>query len=284
MASAHPSAQEVRRDLVVGERFSNGTSQIVRVRQSFQRHPIPMRCRFRDSLVLGWALPLETLQPLVPRGLILDTYDDSWGFVAVALVETEQLRPTAVPAWLGRDYLLTGYRIFVRHTDASGRTRRGLHILRSDTNRRSMKYGGNLLTHYNYRRATIEFTRGDHLLRVAIKTPDSEADLDVTADLDGPAVLPVGSPFRTPFDARRYAGPLPWTFDYEASTDSIVMIHARRTQWHPTPVHVEVITATFFDDPRFSGATPVLANAFHVSDVDYAWERGVRVPLEVVTR
>jgi hypothetical protein len=243
-----------------------------------------MKCHFRHSLVLAWALPAEILQPLVPRGLALDTYDNSWGFVAIALVQTEQLRPAVLPAYLGRDYLLTGYRIFVRHTDASGRTRRGLHILRSDTNRRSMKYGGNLLTHYNYRLATIEFTETGQQLRVAIKTPSHEADLDVTAHLGEPVGLPVGSPFRTSIDARRYAGPLPWTFDYEASTDSIVMIHAQRTQWHPTPVHVDVTKATFFDDPRFGGTVPNLANAFHVDDVDYGWERGVRVPLDVVGR
>jgi len=59
-------------------------------------------------------------------------------------------------AWAGRDYALTGYRIFVRHRDRTGRTRRGLHILRSDTDRRSMKLGGNLLTHYRYRLAGID--------------------------------------------------------------------------------------------------------------------------------
>jgi len=238
-----------------------------------------MRCVFRHSLVLAWAFPTDVLAPLVPRGLAVDTYRDAWGFVAVALVHTERLRPAALPARLGRDYHLTGYRIFVRYTDGSGRTRRGLHILRSDTNRRTMQHGGNLLTHYNYQLARIDFIEEDARLRVAIATPHAAADLDVVAYLDEPAGLPVGSPFSSPRDARRFAGPLPWTFDYESSTDSIVMIHARRTQWHPTPVRVEVATATFLDDPRFCGAAPVFANAFHVANVDYGWDRGVRVRL-----
>ncbi|HEV7762444.1 MAG TPA: hypothetical protein VGO78_25720, partial [Acidimicrobiales bacterium] len=60
---------------------------------------------------------------------------------------------------------------------------------------------------------------------------------------------------------------------------SIVMIRGHRSAWHPRPVVVDVKELTFLDDDRFAGAPAVLANAFHVADVDYRWERGVRVPL-----
>ena len=59
---------------------------------ALRRHPFAVEAFFRWSLVLAYALPRRTLQPLLPRGLELDTYDD-WGFVAIALVQTEQLRP-----------------------------------------------------------------------------------------------------------------------------------------------------------------------------------------------
>jgi hypothetical protein len=90
--------------------------------------------------------------------------------------------------------------------------------------------------------------------------------------------LPPSSPFRSDRDARRFAGPLPWTFDHEPTTDSIVMIHGRRSTWRPTPVEVDVKACTFFDHEPFADSTPVLANAFHVHDVDYSWDRGVRQP------
>jgi hypothetical protein len=251
----------------------------------FKRHPIAMATHFRHSLVLAYALPAGVLAPLVPPGLRLDTYGEH-GFVAVALVSTERLRPQGLPAALGRDYVLTGYRIFVRHHDATGRMRRGLHILRSDTDRRSMVIGGNALTHYNYRRADIRFDDRGDALEVEIRTPGAEADLHVLADLGDrgdpagpPAPLPAGSPFAGTTDARRFAGPLPWTFDHEPETRSIVMIRGHRSAWLPRPVVVEVKELTFLDDDRFAGAPAVLANAFHVADIDYRWERGVRVPL-----
>jgi hypothetical protein len=243
-----------------------------------KRHPIPMRAHFTHSLVLAWALPAATLEQLVPAGLTLDTYD-GLGFVAVALVQTRDLRPVGLPAAVGGDHVLTGYRLFVRRRDADGRLLRGLHILRSDADRRRMVVGGNLLTHYRYRKASIDLAVEGERLRVRIDTPGAEADLRVTADLgSGPAPLPEGSPFASARDARRFAGPLRWTFDHEPETDSIVMIRGRRSQWDPRPVAVEVDRCTFLDHEPFADARPRLANAFHVTGVDYRWDRGVRVP------
>ncbi|HZR51286.1 MAG TPA: DUF2071 domain-containing protein [Streptosporangiaceae bacterium] len=251
----------------------------MRTRQLLQRHPIPMTCHFDHCLVVTWALPAPALRPLVPPGLDLDTYDGNWGFVVIALVQTRNLRPAFLPAWTGLDYALTGYRIFVKHRDRAGRTRRGLHILRSDTDKRSMKIGGNLLTHYRYRLADIDIAPGTDQLEARIRTPRAEADLHVVARLAGPpAPLPGTSPFRSDHDARRFAGPLPWTFDYEPATRSIVMIRGRRSQWQPRQVAVDVRTCGFLEQAPFDAAGSRLASAFHIADLDYGWDRGVRVP------
>jgi uncharacterized protein YqjF (DUF2071 family) len=243
-----------------------------------KRHPIPVVAHFDQVLAVSYALPAPVLAPLLPPGLELDVHD-GWGFLTIALVQTRRLRPASAPRWLGRDFFLSGYRVFARFRDPKGRTRRGLRILRSDTDRRLMAWAGNLFTHYNYRLARVRIEERDGRLAIAVDT-GGEADLDLVADLAGEAAgLPPGSPFRTVHDARRFAGPLPWTFDYEAETRSIVMIRGVRPVWEPRPVRVEVRRATFFDRPPFAAARPVLANAFHLRDVDYRWERGVRVPL-----
>jgi hypothetical protein len=102
----------------------------------------------------------------------------------------------------------------------------------------------------------------------------------VLADLAGkPAPLPAGSPFASLGEARRFAGPLPYTFDYEPETHSIVRIEGVRQKWNPEPVAVEVRRCSFLERPPFAGERAVLANAFHLQDVPYRWERGVREPL-----
>jgi hypothetical protein len=246
------------------------------VLKALRRHPVPIAAHFRHSLVLTYAFPADLLQPMLPRGLVLDMVDDS-GFAAVALVQTERLRPSFVSARLGQSFFLSGYRIFVRR--AGQPSIRGLYILRSDTDRRSMALLGNLFTHYRYRLAEVSVTECPARLEIEVRTPNAEADLHVLADLKSrPASPPAGSPFRTFGEARRFAGPLPHTFDYEASTRSLVVVRATRRAWDPQPVTVDVRHITFFEQGRFRNVEPILANSFHVAGIDYRWERGVVVP------
>jgi uncharacterized protein YqjF (DUF2071 family) len=245
-----------------------------------KRHPISMAGRLRHSLVLAYALPSRSLEGLVPPGVELDTHE-GFGFLAIAMVEVERLRPSRMPKRLGRDHLLTGYRVFVRQRTRAGRWRRGLHVLRSDADRRLLVAAGNLLTRYNFRLADIRWLQAGDRLEVRVRTPRREADLHVLADLGrAPAPLPIGSPFTSTAAARRFAGPLPWTFDLEPPTGSLVMVHGRRAGWEPRGVAVTVRTCTAFEGflgGMLGGAEPRLASAFHVEDVDYRWDRGVLV-------
>jgi hypothetical protein len=244
-----------------------------------KRHPIPVAAFFRHSLVLTYALPCSVLAPLLPAGLMLDRLG-GFGFLAIALVKTIGLRPVFLPAFLGQNFFLSGYRIFTRFTTSSGRTLRGLRILRSDTDRTLMARAGNLLTHYQYRHAGVSFSETNDCLEIKITTPGAEADLHVVADISSPAdELPKGSPFSDMHQARLFAGPLPFTFDYEEPTHSIVMIEGVRREWKPRPVRVEVRQNTFFDQPHFHGVQPILANAFHLANIPYRWRRGVVDPL-----
>jgi hypothetical protein len=247
-----------------------------------KRHPFPVGAHFEHSLVLTYALPAEVLRPLLPPGLELDCYNE-FGFVAIALVKTRELRPSFLPRFCGQDFFLSGYRIFSKFTTRQGRHLRGLRILRSDTDKKLMAVAGNLLTHYNYCLAKVDFHAGASTLNVEVITPNAEADLVVRADLSmldtGPARLPDGSPFPDMETARRFAGPLPFTFDYEKPTHSIVVIKGVRKKWNPQPVRVEIEKCTFFAHKEFEGCTPILANAFYISDIPYRWEVGRVEPL-----
>jgi hypothetical protein len=242
---------------------------------ALRRHPFPVDAHFRYSLVLAYAFPEEALQPFLPPGLVLDSYEGS-AFLAIALVQTENLRPSGWPAALGRDFFLSGYRIFARFRRTDGAVLRGLRILRSDTDSRFMAWSGNLLTHYHYRKCTVTSERSSRELAIRIATPDAEADLSVRAYLDEPATAPPpGSPFPDLAVARRFAGPLPFTFDYERESHRMVIIEGVRENWNPTPVRVSVDRCTFFESERLRGFAPRLANAFFLEDIPYRWKRGV---------
>lgn len=239
-----------------------------------RRHPVAVRATLRDCLTLTYAVPATVLRTMLPPGLELDLVGDE-GFVAVALVQTERLRPDGVPAPLGGNFFLSGYRIFATFAQADGRRLRGLRILRSDTDRTLMALGGNLLTHYNYHRCRAHMTVDTDTARFTIDSNDGFGDVDVVVRFDD-AALPADSPFTSVREARHFAGPLPFTFEYEAATHSIIAVEGRRTHWRPAPVGVDVKRLTFFAQPAFAGCVPRLAAAFRVRDVEYHWLRGVR--------
>ena len=238
-----------------------------------RRHPFDVEAHFDFSLVLAYALPAPALEPLLPPGLELDRVGDL-GLLAVALVQTADLRPAGWPRALGRDFFLSGYRVFAHLRDRP--SIRGLRILRSDADSRLMTWSGNLFTRYGYQlcRARVE-RASEQRLSVAVAGP---AALALEADLRPAEQPPPGSPFRDLKEARRFAGPLPNTFGWEPETRSLVIVGSVRAHWQPVPVSVEVRRLDFLD--RFS-EPPRLANAFYVEDVDYRWKRGI---LERVSR
>ena len=240
---------------------------------------MPIQAHLVSSLVLAYALPEDVLAPLLTPGLELDTYR-GFGFLAIAMVKTRELRPAFLSPVLGMNFFLAGYRIFTRYRTLQGRTLRGLRILRSDTDRRSMQVFGNLLTHYGYELSRCRAMQGEGRYEVQISTPRGDADLHVEADLASqPETPPPGSPFADLREARKFAGPLPFTFDYERETHSIIRVEGVRQEWNPRPVRVQVHRNTYLDREPFGSAKPILANAFYLENVPYSWKPGIREPL-----
>lgn len=224
---------------------------------------------------MTYAFPARLLESFVPPGLALDS-NQGLGFLALALVEARALRPAFLPRWAGVDFVLAGYRIFVRQRGCS---RRGLRILESGANSWRMVVLGNLLTRYNYRKIEASFCQAGHRLGVEVRSADGRADLLVDADLRDPEALPPGSPFQDARQARRFAGPMPNTFSHEPESGNLLRIRGRRSQWRPRLVRVRVNQASFLERSPFNQSRPVLASAFHVRGIDYRWEKAVIEPI-----
>jgi len=56
-------------------------------------HPFAVEAFFESSLVLTFAIPKNQIQHLIPECLELDTFNNKWAFIAVAMVQTKGLRP-----------------------------------------------------------------------------------------------------------------------------------------------------------------------------------------------
>lgn len=234
-----------------------------------QDHPLAVDAFFDYSIVCSYAVPKEQLLPLLPRFLELDTHENA-GFLAVALVQTQQLRPHGFPKFLGRQFFLAGYRIFVRYKTATGKKLRGLYILRSETDSRLMTRFGNALTHYRYHHVDIDCRINGNKWLIHSQKAAINLDITVPVSTDA-ATLPAGSPFINWKEARRFAGPLPFTFS-DKGAGKVLIVEGVREHWEPRPVEVNQHHFGFLESLGFTN--PTLANAFIIEQIPYHWKKG----------
>lgn len=236
---------------------------------SLKNHPFAVETFFESSLVLTYAVPKEELKQFIPECLELDTFNDTWAFIAVAMVQTKDLRPKGFPKFMGNDFFLTGYRIFVRYTDSRGKRLRGLYIIKSETNKNKMSFFGNIFTHYNYTTTDITVSKKENITRIVSKR--SALEVEVNAEKEE-VQLPQHSPFNDWKEARRFAGPLPFTFTYNKATKEVLIIEGVRENWTPRAVEVLKHDVGFINQKNFKGI--VLANAFIIENIPYYWKKG----------
>jgi uncharacterized protein YqjF (DUF2071 family) len=234
-----------------------------------KNHPFAVEAFFESSLVLTFAVPKEQLETKIPECLQLDTFNDKWAFIAMAMVQTKDLRPKGFPKFMGNDFFLIGYRVFVRYTNKAGKRLRGLYILKSETDKKKMEFMGNIFTHYNY--TTTDILQKENIGSKEISSTKSK--FKVTIDKREEEIsLPEGSPFTDWKEARRFAGPLPFTFTYNSNTKEVLIIEGVRQNWSPAPVKVIDYDFDFLNSIKLKNS--ILANAFVIKNIPYHWKKG----------
>lgn len=236
---------------------------------ALKNHPFGVDADLERTVVLSFAAPVKELAAMLPPFLEPDTLNDEWGFVAMAAVRTRNLRPSGFPVWTGHDFWLIGYRIFVRYTNVKGRRLRGLHILGSETDRRRMALLGNCFTRYSY---TYKPMVGA-LDPTGMALRNSDDSTVVVVNEGESAALPSGSVFADWSEARRFVGPLPFTFSHDMRRKQMLIVEGSRMDWHPRPVAVQAHRCDFISGLGLSEIR--LSNAFMIDHVPYHWKRGV---------
>jgi hypothetical protein len=237
---------------------------------SLKNHPFAVEAFFESSLVLTFAIPKEQMQHLIPECLQLDTFQDKWAFIAVAMVQTKDLRPKGFPKFMGNDFFLIGYRVFVRYNNNAGKNLRGLYILKSETNKKKMAFMGNIFTHYKYTTTDIYQITNSQSKEIISNKSNFKIKIENTNTEDIP--LPTNSPFANWKEARRFAGPLPFTFTYNETKKEVLIIEGVRQNWKPSAIKVINYDIAFLDSINVE--RPILANAFVIKNIPYYWKKG----------
>ncbi len=132
-----------------------------------------------------------------------------------------------------------------------------------------MEIMGNIFTHYHYTTTDLQQIKTGNDVKVRSSESGLKIDLQTGDESIG---LPDGSPFSDWKEARRYAGPLPFTFTYQAAKKEMLIIEGVRENWKPQPVKVIGYHIPFIHSLKIKDIK--LANAFVITNIPYWWKRG----------
>lgn len=133
-----------------------------------------------------------------------------------------------------------------------------------------MQFLGNLLTHYQYHTIDIEQQHQSGLLQ--LQSQWGNFSVKINTEAMEPIALPATSPFPDWSAARRFAGPLPFTFTYLSNQQQVLIIEGVRENWIPRPI--EVLDHRFAFVEQFNFSETRLANAFMLENIPYYWKKG----------
>lgn len=128
---------------------------------------------------------------------------------------------------------------------------------------------GNIFTHYKYTSTDIDLAKS--ISTIKIKSEKSGLEVTINLEKETPN-LPDNSPFNDWKEARKFAGPLPFTFTFNKYKKEVLIIEGVRENWIPKSIEVTKYHSDFINSFNFHGI--ILANAFIIWDVPYQWKKG----------
>jgi hypothetical protein len=233
--------------------------------------PFPVKAWFDFFVVLFFSIDKNEAAKRIPFPLQLDLHNEK-ALLAVAAVQTKNFRPAFLPSFMGRNFNLVGYRFLTTYERQNGDTIRGLKIIRSQTNQSLMKFWGDRFTQYKFEYNPLEFNLGENEVRLT----GEGINIELRKHADPQSTpLPAGSCFADWKYARKYAGPLLYTFETNETTKTISITEGTRKNWQPKPIETVRCEIDFLRSPEISSLNPVLSAAYMVQNIPYDWKKAV---------
>lgn len=240
--------------------------------------PFAVKTWFDCFVVLIYAVDKEPAEKLLPYPLVHEEHNGK-ALMAAAFVQSEKFRPAFLPSFFGTSFNLAGYRHMAAYTKADGKKIRGLKIIQSATNKKFMQVGGNELTQYKFKYNPIEIENSNGNISIQGDGVKVIAKENLT-QVEIP--LPQHSVFETWNHARKYGGPLLYTFEVEPEKKTVVITEGSRKNWQPKPVEVIEADIDFFKQEPYASMNPVLSAAYMVKNIPYSWKKAVRDTYDLI--
>ncbi|HEU5122803.1 MAG TPA: DUF2071 domain-containing protein [Verrucomicrobiae bacterium] len=219
-------------------------------------------------ILVNFRVAPETLQCILPEPFRVKKVR-GWGIGGICLIRLKAMRPRFVPAGFGFDSENAAHRIAVEW-DQNGVRREGVFIPRRDTSARFQTWIGGRIFPGVHHLADFEVDeRGDDF-RVEMRSRDGSAQVFVEARRANN--LPATSIFQSLSEASEFFQRGSLGFSSTPVRDRFEGLELHSHRWEVTPLSVERVKSSFFDDEtHFPEGTVEFDSALLMRGIDHEW-------------
>jgi len=193
---------------------------------------------------------------------------DGWGMGGICLIRLEQMRPKSLPSLMDVASENATHRIAVEWDDVDGNVREGVYIHRRDTSSVVSHLAGGRLFPGELHLARFDVDDQGDTVNVLVKS--EIATIHVRGHVA--SSLPETSVFSTPDEASRFFENGSVGYAPRSRDDQLDAVRLDVRHWAASPLAIDEIQSTFFDDPAlFPAGAAVLDSAMIMRNIDHEW-------------
>jgi len=192
-----------------------------------------------------------------------------YAIAGICLIRLKHIRPASFPLAVGIGSENAAHR-FAVEWDRDGRVREGVFIPRRDSNSQLNRFLGGRLVPGKHHHARFDVEETDQRLRVAFKSDDGQAAVEVVARRADN--LSAGSVFASLDEASRFfqAGSLGYSMTSDPSRFDGIELQCKN--WCMHPLAVEMVASSYFEDvTKFPAGSATFDDALLMRGIEHQW-------------
>jgi Uncharacterized conserved protein (COG2071) len=224
----------------------------------------------RRRILVNYRVKPDVIKPLLPPKFRPKLHGD-FAIAGICLIRLEQVRPKGIPSFLGMSSENAAHRIAVLWEDEQGKLQEGVYVPRRDTNSRfNQAVGG-------------RFFPGEHHAAKFNVTDDGDRiDFEMISDDQSVVVKVRGkksdelspeSGFKNAAEASAFFESGSLGYSATRKGDRLEGLRLKTLQWKISPLQVEHVRSSFFDDKtKFPQGSVSFDCALIMRDIEHEWQ------------
>lgn len=223
----------------------------------------------RRRLLINFRIAPDVMQRQLPSRF-RPRLQSGYAIAGICLIRLEEIRPRHLPEFLGIASENGAHRIAVLW-DEDGVEREGVYIPRRDTSSLINHFAGGRLFPGEHHHADFQVKDEGGRIELTMRAKDDGITLDVRARET--SALPAGSVFKNLAEASDFFAGGSVGYSATSDDDRLDGIKLKTKTWQVTPLEVEHVRSSFFDDPsKFPPGSVEFDCGLLMRDIEHEWQ------------